>query len=102
MDQDTTGAQKRVRSRATEKKRLKLAVQVGQRIGRGVVTDPLIPIAESKSGNRSARLVCDCGKEYVSPIRLLVGSNNRIRLSCGCLGYEKRGASLRNSPNNII
>ncbi len=102
MDQDTTGAKKRVRNRTAEKKRRKLVVQVGQRIGRGVVTDPLIPRAESKSGNRSARLICDCGKEYVSQIRLLVGSNNRIRLSCGCLGNENRGAALRNSPNNII
>ena len=67
-----------------------------------MVTDPLIPRAESKSGGRSARLICDCGKKYVSPIRLLVGSNNRIRLSCGCLGNENRGATMRNNPNTII
>lgn len=102
MDQDTTGTKKRIRNRATEKKRLLLVVQVGQRIGRGVVTNPLVPIAESKSGCRSARLICDCGKEYVSPIRLLVGNNKRIRLSCGCVGYEKRQATLRNNPNTYI
>lgn len=64
----------------------RLFVQPGQRIGYGVVIDPEIYIeAPGRKGmTRAARLLCDCGNEYVQLISGLVGARVR-RLSCGCM-----------------
>lgn len=61
----------------------RLFVEVGQRIGRGVVIDPEVRIPRpGRVGNRGARLRCDCGNEYVSDLGALV--DGRVK-SCGCL-----------------
>ena len=64
----------------------RLFVQPGQRIGYGVVIDPEIHIEVPgrKGATRAARLLCDCGNEYVQLISGLVGARVR-RLSCGCM-----------------
>lgn len=61
----------------------KLFVTAGQRVGRGVVTDPETRLVLA-SGRpvRAAALRCDCGNTYTAPIANLVkpGHTN----SCGC------------------
>lgn len=71
-----------------------LFVTVGQRIGAGVIieTDLRIPRYDGRT-DRAARLLCDCGKEYVLPVHKLVGQRNP-RLSCGCKTKELLSASL--------
>jgi hypothetical protein len=71
-----------------------LAVQAGQRIGRGVVTDPVIrtsPTPSMPSGRRGARLICDCGISYEASLIALTEYDGEVNvLSCGCLGRERR------------
>ena len=75
-----------------------LFVHVGQRIGRGIVieTDLRIP-RRTGSGypQRAARLLCDCGNEYVTSLQALVGKRpeNQRCLSCGCLRRERQIAA---------
>lgn len=107
MDQDTTSSTRRSSRRQPRQKRRKLVTQPGQRIGRGVVVDPLVLVEEPNGGVcRSARLLCDCGNEYVRPIRRLVGAGEPS-LSCGCLARERRIANiakgnLKGRPHNFI
>ena len=63
----------------------RLFVEVGQRIGHGVVIDAevhLPPQAGSVSTIRGARLLCDCGDEYSAKISDLL--RGKVK-SCGCL-----------------
>jgi hypothetical protein len=67
----------------------RLFVEVGQRIGRGVVIDAEVqipPSAAEKKPARAARLLCDDGNEYVVRLQNLLGK--RPTLSCGCLNRE--------------
>ncbi len=59
----------------------KLFVEVGQRFGRGVVIDPEVRLLAG-SHRRGARLICDCGTGYTSPIVALTRDQTK---SCGCL-----------------
>ncbi len=60
-----------------------LFVEVGQRFGWGVVIDALVRIPPSgrTPAIRGARLLCDCGNEYIAKIHTLLDCT---RLSCGC------------------
>jgi hypothetical protein len=74
-----------------------LFVQVGQRIGRGVVIDADVRIPRpGRPGLRGARLICDCGTEYVSALQALVGKRpeNQRTMSCGCLRREHQIAAV--------
>lgn len=67
-----------------------LSVEIGQRFGRGVVIDPEIKTAPTRSrpnGHRGARLLCDCGTEYEAALHLLTRTPPGVR-SCGCLHRE--------------
>lgn len=65
-----------------------LSVETGERFGCGIVIDPEVRTAK---GIRGARLRCDCGTEYVTALKSLVGKNRlgkpRVQ-SCGCLLRE--------------
>jgi hypothetical protein len=79
-------------------KKPKLFVEVGQRIGRGVVLEAKVPFIQP-SGRvlRGAKLRCDCGNEYVARIDDLVGkqaSTPHGAKSCGCLNAEQRLAAM--------
>lgn len=69
-----------------EEPRRKLFVEAGQRFGIGVVVDPEIRhVAASGTSYRAARLVCDCGTEFVRMIDHLL--RRRGPQSCGnCAG----------------
>lgn len=60
----------------------------GERFGRGVVLEPEIRVPQPNgTTRRGARLICDCGTEYVTLIDRLVSGES---CSCGCLqGREK-------------
>jgi hypothetical protein len=67
-----------------------LSVEIGQRIGRGVVIDPDVqtrPTRSRPNGHRGARLLCDCGTEYAAALHLLTRTPPGVR-SCGCLHRE--------------
>ena len=77
-----------------------LLVEVGQRFGRGVVIDAdvRIPCTGKRADrytSRGARLVCDCGKEYITLIQNLFYDHTR---SCGC--YLKDVLAARSSDPN--
>lgn len=80
--------------------KLSLFVEVGQRIGRGVVIETGITIPRrgrpENSGLRAARLQCDCGNEYVAALQTLVGKRKESQraLSCGCLRRERQIAAV--------
>lgn len=64
----------------------KLLIEVGQRFDRGVVIDAdvRIPCTGQRADrytSRGARLICDCGNEYVTLIQNLFHGHTR---SCGC------------------
>jgi hypothetical protein len=67
----------------------KIIVVIGQRFGRGVVTEAdgvrTDPTPSVRRGRRGARLLCDCGTPYVAGLAQLVSGQ---RLSCGCLRRE--------------
>lgn len=74
-------------------------VQVGQRIGRGVVIDADVRIPRPtqpgrKSGERGARLVCECGNEYVQSIGCLF--RGRGARGCGCGLREPKWPDMPN------
>lgn len=75
-----------------------LFVSLGQRIGRGVVieTDLRIPRRTQRTTLRAARLLCDCGNEYVTSLQALVGKRpeNQRCLSCGCLRRDHQIAAV--------
>ena len=92
--------------------RVTLFVHLGQRIGRGIVidTDVKIPRSGRMSTLRGARLICDCGNEYVSALQALVGKRpeKQRTQSCGCLRREhqiasatKHGAARRVNPHPL-
>lgn len=66
-----------------------LAVQTGQRIGRGVVIDASIRTGVTRAvpaGRPGARLCCDCGTIYEAPLISLAERNGHVNTqSCGCL-----------------
>lgn len=65
-----------------------LSVSVGQRFGRGVVTDPEIKIYRKNGARiRGVLLLCDCGNSYEAPLSPLLKGNNP---SCGCLSRNHR------------
>jgi hypothetical protein len=69
-----------------------LFVTLGQRFGRGVVTDTDVRIPRpGRTGSRGARLLCDCGNEYVTPISNLHKGSTQ---SCGCLRRERQRAAI--------
>lgn len=58
-------------------------VTPGERFGRGVVLEPEIRVSQPNgTTRRGARLICDCGRRYVTLIDRLVSGDSR---SCGCL-----------------
>ena len=68
----------------------KLFVTVGQRLGRGVVTDPEVRVGiapYAPRGFRGARLLCDCGNIYESQLSVLLRQVESTK-SCGCLNAE--------------
>lgn len=71
-------------------KRRKLHAELGQRFGRGIVIeiDLMIPRRGRPitQGLRGARLLCDCGNEYVSALQALCSGACQ---SCGCLHLER-------------
>jgi hypothetical protein len=73
----------------------KLFVTPGQRFGRGTVIDPEIRVPLGKQTDqtgRGARLLCDCGTEYMALIKHL--TNGSIT-SCGCAHREASTARIR-------
>lgn len=71
----------------------RLFVEVGQRIGVGVVTDPEVRIprpGNPRRKERGARLLCDCGGEYAVAMHYLVGSRADV-MSCGCMRGRRLG-----------
>lgn len=70
----------------------RLFVTVGQRFGKGVVTDAEIALKPSKgrtTTERGVRLICDCGSAYESRISPLLKGTHR---SCGCDFSSKASA----------
>ena len=60
-----------------------LFVEAGQRFGAGTVIDADVRHScPSKENIRAARLICDCGNEYVSGLQGLLCGKSK---SCGCL-----------------
>lgn len=71
----------------------RLFIEVGGRVGAGVIIDAGIRIPRGTGGrtDRAARLLCDCGNEYVLALYRIIGQ--RIpRLSCGCLTKKLQSA----------
>jgi len=67
-----------------------LSVEIGQRIGRGIIIDPDTTTAPTRSrpnGMRGARLRCDCGTEYLAALHLITRTPPGVQ-SCGCLHRE--------------
>lgn len=63
-------------------------VTPGERFGRGVVLDADLRRRLPSGGlHRMARLLCDCGTEYVTLINTLITGDSQ---SCGCLNRERR------------
>jgi hypothetical protein len=91
MEQGTTGGPQRKRHSGP---RLKLFVEMGQRIGRGVVLDPEIRVPAKRYPVRGARLICDCGTEYEATIVKLIGKHACAK-SCGCLREEYKASSTK-------
>jgi hypothetical protein len=66
-----------------------MLVEVGQRIGWGVVIDANIRVrVDHRTMRPGARLRCDCGTEYDRTLRALVSTKaaRLSSLSCGCRG----------------
>lgn len=61
----------------------RLSVEVGQRIGRSVVIDAeaRIPRSTRNGSDRAARLICECGTEYVRTLNNLLYGRGK---GCGC------------------
>jgi hypothetical protein len=81
----------------------RLFVQAGQRIGRGVVIVPEMRIPGSGRNKtfRVAKLICDCGTEYVAKINCLIGKTAEDMKgikSCGCLSRERLAAGRALGP----
>ena len=73
-----------------------LSIQVGERFGRGVITDADIRISRPRGTcERGARLLCDCGNEYTTLVTNLFDNHTR---SCGCL-LKDVIAARRLDPN---
>jgi len=70
------------RQRETGRENRRLAVEAGQRFGRGVVLEPNLRFGDRR---RFVRLRCDCGREYVTVIYALL---NGATVSCGCRRRE--------------
>lgn len=86
------GCAARESSRSQGLANTKTWVEAGQRIGRGVVTDPDLRVSQgAQSGYRGARLRCDCGTVYEARVSdLIERANGKITVvSCGCLRREK-------------
>ena len=71
---------------------VKYHLSAGQRFGRGVIIDPDVRLPrpdrpQPNAGRRAARLLCDCGNEYITTIRKLVCGEI---LSCGCYWLDMR------------
>lgn len=101
MEQITSG---RLVERKGAGRQRTLFVEVGQRIGRGVVIEAEIRIPVTRPGRdrsvRAARLICDCGNEYVAQIQRLVGADYGTK-SCGCLSRERLAAGRRKGPEAV-
>ncbi len=66
-------------------------VTVGQRYGRGVV----IALGERVNDRAGARLLCDCGREYVARLHMLrrAAKYGEGKRSCGCLARDALAVS---------
>ena len=76
--------------------RPKYFVKVGQRIGRGAVLEAEIRIPYRVGRGqtaRAARLICDCGTEYVARIATLIGKQPQVQ-SCGCLAKQVHSVTV--------
>jgi len=54
----------------------------GQRFGGAVITDPEIRVSSGRGTYRYARLRCDCGTEYLSPVSALYQGYSRTCPAC--------------------
>lgn len=63
-------------------------IQIGQRFGRGVVTNlsARIPAKNRRTGRSVIGLVCDCGNAYTSTVSHLMRGLSK---SCGCWNRER-------------
>ena len=82
----------------------RLFVEVGQRFGRGVVIDTEVRIPQPVASDlnrvlRAARLVCDCGNEYIARIDAILSGNTR---SCSCLLDERRRQPWKSRPPGVV
>jgi len=80
----------------------RLFVEVGQRIGNGVVLDAEIRVkgyGKNKT-RRGASLRCDCGTEYTAPMQNIVGSWPET-FSCGCLNRAQLAAGRLKGPEAL-
>lgn len=69
--------------------RRRLHVEIGQRIGRGVVIETDIRVIRGQQERRGARLRCDCGNEYEAwLIQLIQYQGTSQKTSCGCARRE--------------
>ncbi len=59
-----------------------LTVTPGQRFGKGVVIGANERIRKGTGTRRAARLMCDCGNEYIAIVSDVI---NGRKVSCGCL-----------------
>ena len=85
--------------------RPKRFVQVGQRIGRGVVIEAEVRVmGNDQRSHRGARLRCDCGTIYATLTgNLIPRQNGRINTtSCGCASRENsRAVGLANTKHGM-
>lgn len=86
------------RQKETGRGNRRLAVETGQRFGRGVVLEPDLHVDGDR--RRFVRLHCDCGREYVTVIYALL---NGATVSCGCRSRETRiGSGGRGSDDSRV
>ena len=79
-----------------------LPVEVGERYGRGVVVETgfrISPPGHSNESVRAARLICDCGREYVRTVYVI---RTGVVKSCGCLLRSKGGDTPELVARNCV
>ena len=67
-------------------------VNVGDRLGRGVVIEPEVRVPEGNTCRRYARMRCDCGNTYLARLSDFGGSVRQPTRSCGCLKFDRTQA----------
>ena len=69
-----------------------IRLEVGQRIGRGVVLNSEIGVPNGRRSRRGARLLCDCGNVYeasLSNLTVQTTQGEPHTASCGCIQRER-------------